>query len=34
VADAGANPDIPEIDIHFVTKPDTIFNPHGARGIA
>jgi xanthine dehydrogenase YagR molybdenum-binding subunit len=27
------NADIPEVDIHFVIKPDTIFNPLGARGI-
>jgi xanthine dehydrogenase YagR molybdenum-binding subunit len=27
------NADIPDVDIHFVIKPDTIFNPLGARGI-
>jgi xanthine dehydrogenase YagR molybdenum-binding subunit len=27
------NADIPDVDIHFVVKPDTIFNPLGARGI-
>ncbi len=27
------NADVPEMDIHFVIKPDTIFNPLGARGI-
>jgi xanthine dehydrogenase YagR molybdenum-binding subunit len=27
------NADVPNIDVHFVIKPDTIFNPLGARGI-
>lgn len=27
------NADVPEVDVHFVIKPDTIFNPLGARGI-
>ncbi|MBV9105656.1 MAG: xanthine dehydrogenase family protein molybdopterin-binding subunit [Verrucomicrobia bacterium] len=27
------NADVPYIDIHFINKPDTIFNPLGARGI-
>ena len=27
------NADVPAIDIHFIIKPDTIFNPLGARGI-
>jgi xanthine dehydrogenase YagR molybdenum-binding subunit len=27
------NADIPDIDVHFVIRPDTIFNPLGARGI-
>jgi xanthine dehydrogenase YagR molybdenum-binding subunit len=27
------NADVPTIDVHFVIKPDTIFNPLGARGI-
>ena len=27
------NADVPEMDIHFIIKPDTIFNPLGARGI-
>ena len=27
------NADVPFIDIHFLNKPDTIFNPIGARGI-
>jgi xanthine dehydrogenase YagR molybdenum-binding subunit len=27
------NADVPEIDIHFIDKPDTIFNSVGARGI-
>jgi xanthine dehydrogenase YagR molybdenum-binding subunit len=27
------NPDVPSVDIHFIIKPDTIFNPIGARGI-
>ncbi len=27
------NADVPSIDIHFIIKPDTIFNPIGARGI-
>jgi xanthine dehydrogenase YagR molybdenum-binding subunit len=27
------NADVTEVDIHFVIKPDTIFNPLGARGI-
>jgi xanthine dehydrogenase YagR molybdenum-binding subunit len=27
------NADVPSIDVHFIIKPDTIFNPLGARGI-
>ena len=27
------NADVPFIDVHFLDKPDTIFNPIGARGI-
>ena len=27
------NADVPDIDVHFIIKPDTIFNPLGARGI-
>ena len=27
------NADVPSMDIHFIDKPDTIFNPVGARGI-
>jgi xanthine dehydrogenase YagR molybdenum-binding subunit len=27
------NADVPFIDVHFVEKPDYIFNPVGARGI-
>jgi xanthine dehydrogenase YagR molybdenum-binding subunit len=27
------NADVPDVDIHFINKPDTIFNPLGARGI-
>jgi xanthine dehydrogenase YagR molybdenum-binding subunit len=27
------NADVPIIDVHFLDKPDTIFNPIGARGI-
>ena len=27
------NADVPYVDIHFINKPDTIFNPLGARGI-
>jgi xanthine dehydrogenase YagR molybdenum-binding subunit len=27
------NADVPPMDIHFINKPDTIFNPIGARGI-
>ncbi len=27
------NADVPHMDIHFINKPDTIFNPLGARGI-
>jgi xanthine dehydrogenase YagR molybdenum-binding subunit len=26
------NADVPHIDVHFIGKPDTIFNPIGARG--
>jgi xanthine dehydrogenase YagR molybdenum-binding subunit len=26
------NADVPYIDVHFIGKPDTIFNPVGARG--
>jgi xanthine dehydrogenase YagR molybdenum-binding subunit len=26
------NADVPHIDVHFIGKPDTIFNPVGARG--
>src|ERR1700724_2024644 len=26
------NADVPYIDVHFIGKPDTIFNPAGARG--
>jgi xanthine dehydrogenase YagR molybdenum-binding subunit len=27
------NADVPDIDVQFINKPDTIFNPIGARGI-
>jgi xanthine dehydrogenase YagR molybdenum-binding subunit len=27
------NADVPYVDVHFINKPDTIFNPVGARGI-
>src|SRR5580693_2126341 len=27
------NADVPYVDVHFINKPDTIFNPLGARGI-
>jgi xanthine dehydrogenase YagR molybdenum-binding subunit len=27
------NADVPVIDVHFLDKPDTIFNPIGARGV-
>jgi xanthine dehydrogenase YagR molybdenum-binding subunit len=27
------NADVPNVDVHFINKPDTIFNPIGARGI-
>jgi xanthine dehydrogenase YagR molybdenum-binding subunit len=27
------NADVPSVDVHFINKPDTIFNPLGARGI-
>jgi xanthine dehydrogenase YagR molybdenum-binding subunit len=27
------NADVPKVDVYFVDKPDTIFNPLGARGI-
>jgi hypothetical protein len=27
------NADVPHIDVYFIDKPDTIFNPLGARGI-
>jgi xanthine dehydrogenase YagR molybdenum-binding subunit len=27
------NADVPFVDVHFINKPDTIFNPLGARGI-
>jgi xanthine dehydrogenase YagR molybdenum-binding subunit len=27
------NADVPNVDVHFINKPDTIFNPVGARGI-
>jgi CO/xanthine dehydrogenase Mo-binding subunit len=27
------NADVPYVDVHFINKPDTIFNPIGARGI-
>ena len=27
------NADVPDVDVHFINKPDTIFNPLGARGI-
>jgi xanthine dehydrogenase YagR molybdenum-binding subunit len=27
------NADVPYVDVHFIDKPDTIFNPIGARGI-
>lgn len=27
------NADVPSIDVHFIDKPDTIFNSIGARGI-
>ena len=27
------NADVPYVDVHFIDKPDTLFNPIGARGI-
>jgi xanthine dehydrogenase YagR molybdenum-binding subunit len=27
------NADVPFIDVHFLDKPDTVFNPVGARGV-
>ncbi len=31
-ADCPTNAGVPYIDVHFIGKPDTIFNPIGARG--
>jgi hypothetical protein len=31
---AGPEADMPYIDVHFIGKPDAIFNPVGARGAA